>query len=458
VSTTTGECGAIVIDIWLPSYPAVPSYVAGMRELADRFHETHPGYLINIRESSYKTLPEDVFHAAQSGRPPALVQYFHTSSQLARDMLTADGRPLFTPVWQALGERTSVLGEPVRTAELLSAAASYYTDSTGLLAMPPLASTTLLYANTTLLARAGVTELPQTWAEVTAACAAVAALTDGPAHGITWPNHGWIFQQAIAQQGGLLADRDNGRAGRAERVFLASAEMLEFVRWWRELHRRGLYLYAGGRAYGENTARAWEENFRAFVDQRVAFILSSSVEAQWLVDAATERGFTVAASRMPHNGEVRYAGNVVGGDALWLVDEPDAAVRDGALAFLQYLFAPEQAAARHRSTWFTPITTGAVGLLEREGWFDRNPQHRAAVAQLSAGDGSPAARGAFLGEFARIQGLMTEAMEDVLVNDADPVRRFTAATTEAQRLLDEYNDHCLGRVPGPRGPRRFTVD
>jgi sn-glycerol 3-phosphate transport system substrate-binding protein len=77
-----------------------------------------------------------------------------------------------------------------------------------------------------ILSRAGVTDPPRTWRDVTAACQAVKNLADGPTHGIAWPNCFWFFLQSVAQQGGLIADRDNGRSGCAEKVSLNSSEMM----------------------------------------------------------------------------------------------------------------------------------------------------------------------------------------------------------------------------------------
>lgn len=455
--TATADAAGVAVDLWLPRYPAVPLYLSGIRKIAESFHELHPEYVVNVRESSYKTLPEDVYTASREGRPPALVQYFHTSTQLARDMLSGAGDPLFTTVHAALGGRTEILGHPVVTDDILATARAYYSYDGALMAVPPLISTTLLYANTDLLAAAGVARLPETWDEVEAACKAVQTLP-GVTHGITWPNHGWIFQQAVSQSGGLLADHGNGRLGRAETMLLDSPEMLAFAEWWQRMHREGRYLYTGNEAYGDTVQQAWEDNFTAFTDQRVAFILSSSVEADWLVQAGRERGFGVAAGRMFRGGDFPFAGNIVGGDAIWLVDGLEPEVRDGALAFLQYLLTPEHTAERHRDTWFAPGTGAAMELLERQDWFDGQPNLRVAVDQLAASDRSPAALGALIGEFGRVQGVMSHAMHDVLLRGEAPARRFASANSEAQRLLDEYNAQCLGTAPGPRGPRRFTVD
>ncbi|MCY0942933.1 extracellular solute-binding protein [Streptomyces antarcticus] len=448
----------VVLDVWLNDYPVVPLFLSETRKLAEAFGRTHPGIRVEVRGIDHVRLPQEVARAAAEGRQPAIVQSFYTSTQLAADLLTADGAPLFTSIEKAIAGRDEILGVPVRLDDLVTAARDYYTlDDDGLFALPPLTSTTLLYANTTLLEAAGVTEVPRTWEGITAACEAVAALDDGPAHGITWPNHGWMFQQAVAQQGGLLALPGNGRAGRATGVALDSPALLAFVDWWRRLHAQGHYHYTGLRSAGDDTYPAWELNYRAFAGQQVAFVLSTSVEADRMVQAGREGGFRVEVAPMPHSAAVPYAGNVIGGDSLWLAAGLDPDTRDAALAFLLSFLTPQNAAERHRTSGFIPVTESARALLEEDGWFARNAHHQVALDQLAQGDRSPASRGAVLGDFVSVQDCMTAAMHDVLTSAADPAVRFARATAEAQELLDDYNAHCLGLVPGPRGPHRFRV-
>lgn len=442
----------------MPSYPAAPPFLTEVRELARAFEREHPDYRIEIVECSYLSLPEKVHRAAQRGHRPAIVQYFFTSTQLARDMRTLTGEPLFTPVQRAIGGRTEILGHPVVIDDLVPAARAYYTFGDELVAIPSLTSATLLYTNNSLLSKSGVGEIPRTWSELTAACRKLAGRTGAAGPGVTWPNAGWIFQQAVAQQGAVLADPNNGRTGRAQQVQLDSEAMRAFVHWWQKLHRSGYYHYSGVRAVGDHTGDAWERNYLAFAEQQVAFVLSTSVEADRMVDAGRQGGFEVTASRMPHNGEVPYAGTVIGGDALWLSDGLGEAVRDGALAFMQYLLSTEHAATRHKTTRFMPVTRSSVDLLDSEGWFEANPQHRAALDQLDASDGSYAAKGALLGDFAGLHDVVTQAMDDVLARGADPDRRFAEASAQAQRQLDDYNADCLGEQPGPAGQRRFAVN
>lgn len=448
----------VVLEVWLNDYPVVPLFIGETRKLAEEFSRTHPGVRVEVHGVDHLRLPEEVARAARTGRPPAIVQSFYTSTQLSSDLLAADGSPLFTSVERAIAGRDEILGVPVRLDDLVTAARDYYTlGDAGMVALPPLTSTTLLYANTTVLDAAGVHAIPRTWEELTTACEAVAGLEGGPGHGVTWPNHGWIFQQAVAQQGGLLASPANGREGRARTVELASPAVLRFADWWRRLHADGHYLHTGLRSAGDDTYPAWERNYLAFAEQRVAFVLSTSVEADRMVQAGRDGGFAVEAAPMPHCEAVPYAGNVIGGDALWLTAGLEPAARDAALAFLLTFLTPQNAAARHKTSGFVPVTESARALLEDEGWFDANPHHRVALDQLAAGDRSTAAQGALLGDFVGVQDAMTAAMHDVLTAGADPADRFGRAASEAQLLLNDYNAQCLGQVPGQRGPQSFRV-
>ncbi|MFD0633877.1 extracellular solute-binding protein [Catenulispora yoronensis] len=190
----------------------------------------------------------------------------------------------------------------------------------------------------------------------------------GASHGVAWAIDGWFFQHYAAQQGGLLVDHANGRAGRAQTVDLASEELLAWITWWQRLHKEGQYLHTG-------VAQDWAGTFDAFIEGRVPFLLNSSVMAERLVAAGTEAGIEVVTDRLPRNGAVPYSGDVLGGDSLWLAAGLSPEVEDGALAFLQYLLNPENAAVWHKSSRFIPVTHGSHRLLEAEGWFAEKPHH-----------------------------------------------------------------------------------
>jgi sn-glycerol 3-phosphate transport system substrate-binding protein len=442
----------IVLDVWVSDL-TFPGYMNRWIKLGEEFENLHPGYRVNIKGIGFFTGPAEIAEAIARGGGPTIAEYIFYMTQTARDSRAPDGRPHYVSIEKAIDGRSEILGEPVVIDDIIPAMRQCYTCAGDLTSMPSVGTTSVLYANTDMLEDAGLSQMPRTWAEVEAACAAVARLRR-PGKSITWANSGLFYLQALASQGGLLADNDNGRSGRATTVDLASAQMLSWAAWWQRLHRSGHYLYAG-------QIPGWEETFRAFADRDVALRLSSSNDVNYMNQAARAAGFGIQVSAYPCNDLVPYAGNALAGSSLWLAGRLDQATQDGALAFLQFIHNPRNAADRHKANSFLPLTHAAFDLLEAEGWFGEHPHHRVASDQLRTyqdrphGDWPPA-QGVLLGDFAGIQDILTHAMEDVLLRDADLVTRFRDATSSAQKLLDAYNTEST--TTGPRSPSSLRVE
>ena len=335
---------------------------------------------------------------------------------------------------EAIAGRTEVLGEPVVLDDVVSAAAKYYTIDGQLYSMPWNTSSTTMFSNMDILSAAGITEPPTTWEGVETACAAIMALPDAPSEGcITWPNHGWFFEQSLGQAGADLVNNDNGRSARATEISLNSDAAVEYVQWWSDLENSGDYVYTG-------VQRDWDGTSAAFQAQNVAMLVYSSSDTTALTDAGAENGFTVQSSFMPYNQNVDYAGNLIGGATLWMTNGLPEAAQDGALAFMSFFSNPENAAAWHQLTGYIPITNAAVALLEAEGWYDESPNSAVASNQLDAAADTPAATGALVGNFVAIRDVITAAIEDILVNDVDVATRMESAQGQAQQLLDDYNE------------------
>ncbi|MDH2424515.1 extracellular solute-binding protein [Sphaerisporangium sp. TRM90804] len=438
----------IVIDALFSGY-TFPNFLDPIKQRAREFEELHPRYRVNVGSFYFQNLAEEISKATLDGRPPTIASYYSGATQLALDTLTPDGRPLWTSVETAIAGRTEILGHPVVLGDIVAAGREFYTIDGSFRAMPVTLSTMHLYTNMTMLRRVGITEVPTTWQGIEEACKLLKELPDGPSHGISWANDGKFFQQAMAHQGALLAGNVNGRNGRATTVDLASPEMLAYVTWWARMHREGHYLYTG-------KLEDWAGSSKAFSDQQVAFRLSSSFEAPYMAKAGEENGFEAVATPTPYNADIPFAGNWIGGDAIWIADGLDKETEDGALAFMQYLNNPRNAAEWHRVYGSAPVTNAAAELLEREGWYEVHPYHRVATTQLDMIDGSPGSKGAIVGHFAQIQHAMMYAMEDIMGRGADPIERFKAAAAEAERLLDDYGTNCTGT--GPRAAHCLLID
>ncbi len=114
-------------------------------------------------------------------------------------------------------------------------------------------------------------------------------------------------------------------------------------------------------------------------------------------------------------------------------------VEDGALTFLLHFTNAANAASWHQFTGYIPVSKSAVEALETEGWFEANPNSRIAGEQLAGSTATSATAGAIVGAFPAIRNHVTNAIEQVLVNDRDVVEAMTEAKELSDETLSEYN-------------------
>lgn len=404
------------------------------REKAAEFNQLYPDYEVIIDGyPDYETLFDSALLASEQGNPPAIMHFFEAATQEIRDAVNPAGDPLVKSVAGAIAGRQDINGVPVILEDVVSAPRNYYTVDGEFQSMPWNTSSTVLFSNADMLEAAGIEAPPATWADVEAACAQILALPDAPSNCITWPNHSWIVEQAMAQQNELLANEDNGRSGRADQVFLDSPGMTSFMTWWKALNDQNYYVYTGSQ-------RDWDGTRNAFIAKQVAFLLTSSSDTTDITDSGQAAGFDVVASFMPYNQDVGRSGNVIGGATLWLVDGLDQATEDGALMFMNWFNNPENAAEWHKITGYIPITNGAIALLEEEGWYEQNPNSKVASDQLAESETTPATLGVLAGNFVAIRDVVTSTAEQLLVTPEPSVdEALDAANQQANRLLDDYN-------------------
>lgn len=421
-------------DVVIPVWIAFEDYrLDWTNDVADAFNEQVDGYSVEITGfASYNDAFEAAIQAINSGEPPAVVHFFEAATQEARDAISADGEPVFADLEEIIAGRTEVAGVPVVLDDVVSAASTYYQLDGSYTSMPWNTSSAIMFLNRTLLDAAGVEGTPTTWEELEAACAAFMSSDAATDSCVTWPNHSWFVEQDIALQGELLANNDNGRSGRADEVFIDSDAMVDYVTWWKGLADQGYYTYTG-------TQRDWGGTYDLFAAQNVPFLLYSSSDTTALTEEGVAGGFDVEAAFLPYKDGAAGGGALIGGATNWVINGLDESTQDGAIAWVNFLSNPENAASWHQTTGYIPITETAVANLEAEGYFEENPNQRIASDQLAASPDTPATTGALIGNFVAIRDVITEAIESVLVNGDDPAERLAAAQDDAQALLDEYN-------------------
>ena len=99
----------VEIEVWVADL-TFPGYMDRLRRIADRFHDSHPGYRVNITGHDFRELPGIIAKAAEERRYPAVAEYYFYMTPVARDMRTPEGQPLFSSMERELaGQRPSVL-------------------------------------------------------------------------------------------------------------------------------------------------------------------------------------------------------------------------------------------------------------------------------------------------------------------------------------------------------------
>lgn len=396
---------------------------------AAEFNAMFPQYEVTVEGySSYEDILKATDAAIQQGNPPAINHFFEVGTQRARDL------GYFKPIAEALGDKKELNGIPVDLEDYIPQVVAYYTLDGKFTSMPWNTSSAIMYANAEMLAAAGVDAVPATWGELEAACEKIMAKqaelrVDGC---ITWPNHGWFFEQWMAQHDAPLVNNDNGRSARATEVLLDSEAAITIASWWQKLYNQKYYIYTGKQ-------RDWDGTQLAFQTGKVALYIASSADAANITNAAKQNSITVQAAKMPYNEKAGYTGNLIGGGTLWLVNGLDVAAEEGALTFLLWFTNARNIAEWHQVTGYVPLRTSSIKLLEEQGWFKANPNFTVASDQLNGSKVTTATRGALFGSFPETRDIITQTLEDLMLKGGDVVAAMKTAKQAADKALADYN-------------------
>ncbi|MDL1900176.1 extracellular solute-binding protein, partial [Anaerolineae bacterium CFX9] len=392
---------------------------------AAEFNELFPQYNVSVEGyANYEELFSATALAAEQGSLPAVVQYFEVATQDARDS------GYFTSIAEALGGRTEVNGVPVNFEDIIGPVRAYYTLDGEFTSMPWNTSSAIFFSNMTILNQAGIFTPPSTWEEVANTCAAVMALENAPEFCFTWPNHGWFFEQWLAQQNAEFANNGNGREARATEVTFNSEAGVAILEWLDEMLAAG-YLYYSGAQGGAS----WATVDQAFGSQQVAMAAYSSSDTALYTQTGIDNGFEVVASFLPYNQETGWTGNLIGGASLWLTAGLPEDVQDGALTFLLWLSSTENDASWHQTTGYIAIRESTAALLEEQGWFEANPNFSVAANQLAQSTVTSATSGALVGAFPSIRNVVTQAIDTVLLTDRPAAEVLDEAAAAANQIL-----------------------
>ena len=377
------------------------------------------GYMVvGERKGSYRETLEAAVLAARQGNPPHLAQLFEVGSQLAVD----------SGIFEPIGE----VGGGIDLSDYIEPVINYYTIDGAVNSIPFNSSSPILYGNQELMDEAGVTAMPATYGELLAACEAIEA-SSVEASCLTFPLHGWFFEQWMAQQGANLVNGDNGRAERATETLLNSEAALNIGNFMKALADGGYYNYTG-------KLEDWSGSEAIFGNQESVFFITSTADAGNITSAAQENGFTVTTGLLPIADGAERNGVVIGGASVWLLAGHPQEELELARDFVLYMTNTENMVSWHKLTGYYPVRNSSVEALEAEGWFEENPNFSVAFDQLLETTPNTATGGALSGSFLDMRTIVGEALQKIY-NGAEVEEALNEAKELADARMAEYNSN-----------------
>ncbi|TVM35245.1 ABC transporter substrate-binding protein [Oceanidesulfovibrio marinus] len=394
---------------------------AFIQRMVDDFNYTHPTIEVKAEyKGSYRDTLNAAILAAKQGNPAQIVQIFEVGSQLALDS------GIFMPF-----EDTITPEDYAMLDDFVPGVANYYKFDGKFYSVPFNSSNAILYYNKDVFTKAGLDpeNPPKTFDEVTAACKKIVESGAAP-YGISFPLHCWLAEEWMANQGALLANNENGRAGRATDILLDSEPMKKIMSWWKELYDNKYYAYSG-------KPEDWDGANNLFISGQAAMEVTSTSDVAIMQNAAAENGFTLGTGKLPSLTD-DPEGAVVGGASLWMTKGNSPEVQDAAKTFLIWFTNTENEVRWHKGTGYFPVRVSAVDVLKEQKWFERNPAFSAAFDQLLDTKPTRATQGALLPIFPQLRTIVEEAAQKIF--DGTPVDEAMAeADKRADDALTKFN-------------------
>lgn len=254
-------------------------------------------------------------------------------------------------------------------------------------------------------------------------------------HGMSLEVQPWYPEQWTSMAGETLVDNTNGRDARATAATLENPAMLEIYEWIAEMVADDLVFNVGRNPSGA-------DHFLALASGDAAFTIGTSGALGTVYDALDSgQGEGVEIGVGPLPGPVAGGPTSAGGAALWMVADGSSPEEIAATwDFLTWLVAPEQQAAWHIGTGYIPISFEAAEAPEvAELWAER-PGFQVAFDQLADDNLPPGGGGPVIGAYVEFRDALEEAIEDLVLEGADPAERLAQTQQEANDAIASYND------------------
>jgi sn-glycerol 3-phosphate transport system substrate-binding protein len=324
-----------------------------LTKYADQFNKAQTDYKVVV--------------AFKGQYPPHVMQMFDAGSG---DMMQAKGAVV--PVSEVF-KRGGLNFNP---ADFIPPARGYYGLTNGeLLSMPFNVSTTVMFYNKEIFAKAGLNAdaPPKTWPEVIKAAQQIREKNAG-ACGFTTTWLAWVMlEQFSSRHNSPIGTQGNGRAGSNAELTVNNALNQRMIQTLVDGQKTKVFDY-GGRS---NDAAA------KFIAGECGMLMQSS---GGLGAINKDAKFKFGVAQLPYWPDVKGApyATTLGGASLWVFNAPNRSANEfkGVALFLNHLRSTPVMTDWAKETGFVPATNAAFKSMQDEGFFAKNPGRDVPVVGL----------------------------------------------------------------------------
>jgi sn-glycerol 3-phosphate transport system substrate-binding protein len=389
-----------------------------VNDIAVKFNASQNDYEVKaVFKGTYPDTLNAAIAAYRAKQPPHVVQVFEVGTQT---MLSSGA---VYPVYQLLKDNgiaydwTDIIG-PVR---------SYYSSGGNLYSMAFNSSVPILYYNKDLFRKAGLADKPPaTWEEVEAMAKKLVAAGAKCGYSSAWPS--WVLVENMhALHDQPFADHNNGFDGLATALKINGPFGVRMLELLARGAREGWFTYNGRLSKAEANMNGGE----------CGLFTTSSAAIAGLTRAA-EGKFAWGTGFLPKMVGFPQGGEIIGGASLWVLKGAKPDEYKGVAQFFRYLASTENQAWWAGVTGYLPLSNAAVKALEASGHYQKNPQQRTAVNELTAGKTTPNSQGIRLGNFVSVRDAIEEQMENVFSGKKTAKQGLDDAVARANEILKEF--------------------
>jgi len=397
-----------------------------LKKLTDRFNAQQKD--VHVTLSAAATYPDNYtrFKAGlATGALPDLVQSEDATTQAMVDS------------GAVLPAASCLAADHATTSDLITRVVAYYSVKGVLWPMPFNDSNPFLYYNRRAFEKAGLdpNKPPVTLEELKTASQQIVQRGGAPV-GLALKTDSWYFEHWLAKAGHTLVDNENGRVARATKVTFDDPTGLGLFQWIDDMVTSKLAL---------STGTSDLDHYLAVANGRAAMTIDTSAAlgtiAQ-LLGAGQYKNVQLGVGRMP--GPASPDGGLRGGGAAnYILKRSSPEKQAAAYEFAKYLASPGAQSEWAAATGYVPVSKSAAAIAPLAAWYVQHPEYKIAYDQLLSGAENAATAGAVIGAYGAkgegVRGAIIDAIARVIDHRSTPQQALTAAATQADAAIAEYN-------------------